>query len=426
MKVEVWLSTIGQRLDHADDTRTMLLARFLMEAGHTVTLWTSAYDHVRKEWRREWIGTAGEPLIMPNGLTVRFMKGCGYRRNIGLRRLIDHILAAQDFRRQAESLAVPDVVVASLPDHITAAEMVRYARAHGIPAIVDVRDKWPDVFHDYAPRLLKPFVRVALTIEGRRARRALSGANVLVAMMKSMLDWGLAKARRSGTADDRIFYLSTMNAVTRTSAPLSNLPRDTQALHGTLSGKMVFTFVGTFNRTQHPLLAIEAFERLANRPGFSVDSVALLVGGDGEGAHEVNQRIAALPFAHRLGWLKPDEMQAILVRSDVGLLPLNFPSPAFNNKAFAYLAAGLPIINCALGDLADLIDREKVGINVRGGDVTGFADAIASLAADPARVERMKALTRALYARSFDQRSTYLAYVEHITEITRRARDQVG
>ena len=113
--MDVWLSTIGQRLDHADNTRTMLLARFLIEAGHTVTLWTSAYDHIRKEWRREWIASAGGPLTMPDGLAVRFMKGCGYRRNIGLRRLLDHLLAARDFRAQAKLLPAPDIVVASLP-----------------------------------------------------------------------------------------------------------------------------------------------------------------------------------------------------------------------------------------------------------------------------------------------------------------------
>ena len=112
-------------------------------------------------------------------------------------------------------------------------------------------------------------------------------------------------------------------------------------------------------------------------------------------------------------------MRAILVRSDVGLLPLNFPSPAFNNKAFAYLAAGIPIVNCALGDLADLIDQEHVGLNVGGGDVAGFAEALATLAGDRARVEGMKERTRALFARSFDQRSTYRGYVEHIVRVSR-------
>src|SRR3546814_15925571 len=82
----------------------------------------------------------------------------------------------------------------------------------------------------------------------------------------------------------------------------------------------------------HPLLVIEAFELLSREPGFDSRRVRLLIGGDGVDAGEVDRRIAALPFARRLGWLKPPEMRAILTRSDVGLLPMNFASPAFNNK----------------------------------------------------------------------------------------------
>jgi hypothetical protein len=163
--MRIWLSTIGQRLDHADNTRTLLLARFLLGAGHEVLLWTSAYDHIRKEWRSEYADGKNDVWLMEDGLEVRFMKGCGYRFNVGVRRLVDHILAARDFRRQAAQLAPPDVVVASLPDHITAAAVVDYAKTVGAAAIIDVRDKWPDIFIDYAPTLLKPLVRLGLLSE---------------------------------------------------------------------------------------------------------------------------------------------------------------------------------------------------------------------------------------------------------------------
>lgn len=412
--MEVWLSTIGQRLDHAENTRTMLLARFLIARGHSVTLWTSAFDHIRKQWRTERDEAIDGCWVMPNGLKVRFMQGCGYRRNIGARRLYDHVLASRDFRRQADHLAKPDVVVASLPDHVTAAAMVDFAVAHDIPSLIDVRDKWPDIFHDYAPALLKPFVRLGLLFESRRARRAMQRATALVAMMHSMLDWGLAKAGRAATERDRVFYLATMEGADADSAPLSDLTEEHRQYLAAMAGKTVFTFVGTYNRTQHPLLVLEAFEILGRDQGFDPNAVGLLIGGDGVDVDEVDRRIAALPFAYRLGWLKPSEMRAILVRSDVGLLPMNFPSPAFNNKAFAYLACGIPILNGALGDLADLIADHEVGINVPAGNADALADTIRVLLADPARVAAMQANVRDLYARSFDQERTYTDYVRHI------------
>lgn len=424
--MEVWLSTIGQRLDHAENTRTMLLARFLIARGHSVTLWTSAFDHIRKQWRIECDEAIDGCWVMPNGLKVRFMQGCGYRRNIGARRLYDHVLASRDFRRQAEYLPRPDVVVASLPDHVTAAAMVDFAAAHDIPSLIDVRDKWPDIFHDYAPALLKPFVRFGMLFESRRSRQAMQRATALVAMMHSMLEWGLAKAGRAVTARDRVFYLATMEGADTDSAPLEDLTDEHREILAAMAGKTVFTFVGTYNRTQHPLLVVEAFEILVRDQGFDPGAVGLLIGGDGVDADEVDRRITALPFAHRLGWLKPPEMRAILVRSDVGLLPMNFPSPAFNNKAFAYLACGIPIVNGALGDLADLITDHQVGINVPAGNAAALADTIRGLLEDPARVATMQAKVRDLYARSFDQDQTYSDYVRHIEALVTECQQNQG
>lgn len=422
--MRIWLSTIGQRLDHADNTRTILLARFLLDAGHEVLLWTSAYDHIRKEWRSEYAAGKNDVWLMEGGLEVRFMKGCGYRFNVGVRRLVDHILAARDFRRQAAQLAPPDVVVASLPDHITAAAVVDYAKKVGAAAIIDVRDKWPDIFIDYAPALLKPLVRLGLLNESRRARRGLQQADALVAMMGSMLDWALAKAGREETADDRIFYLATTPKADADSAPMSDLSPANHAVMTSVADKTVFTFIGTYNRTQHPMLVLEAFAQLGKRKGFDADKVAVLIGGDGVDSDLVDRKIAELPFAHKLGWLKPPEMRAILVRSSVGMLPMNFASPAFNNKAFAYLACGIPIINGASGDLAELIDRENVGINVTAGDSASFADAAERLIADPALIDKMKQRTRALFAVSFDQDKIYSGYVAHIMAIAERRRSQ--
>ena len=423
--MQIWLSTIGQRLDHADNTRTMLLASYLIQRGHQVTLWTSAWDHIRKIWRDEWREHAGGSWTMPNGLVVRFMKGCGYSRNIGPRRLADHMLAARDFRRQARSLPRPDIAIASLPDHITAAAMVAEGRAAGFPVMIDVRDKWPDIFFDYAPPAMKPLVKAGLLLESRRAATALADADALVAMMRSMLDWGLAKAGRPATADDRIFYLATMEPNLVDSAPLSDISDANRRALEAASGRTIFTFVGTFNRTQHPALILDAVDRMRADPGFDPSSTAVMIGGDGVDGDAVRARIAGHAFVHDLGWLKPPEMRAILARSDVGLLPMNFASEAFNNKAFAYLASGLPILNGALGDLADLIAAEGVGINLPAGNPDALAAAMRELAADRPRVAAMKTRARTLYGQSFDQATISQDYVRHIEAVASR-RPQAG
>jgi glycosyltransferase involved in cell wall biosynthesis len=418
-KMQIWTSTIGQRLDGAENTRTMLLCDQLLRQGHEVTLWTSAYDHIRKQWREEWLAHGEAGYRMSNGLVVRFMKGCGYKSNVSVARLIDHILAARDLLRQAASLPAPDALVASLPDHITADAMVRYGRSVGATTFVDVRDKWPDIFIDHAPNLmLKLVVRTGLVFETARARRALRDADGLVAMMNSMMVWGLRKAGRNARETDRVFYLTTTPRNFGIDRPVVDLPAGVRAALAAVKGRTVFAFVGTFNRTQHPGLLLDAIDLLAARGQLDPGRVAFLIGGSGVGAEEITRRAGSYDCVHDLGWLDTGTMLEVLASSDVGLLLMNFASPAFNNKAFAYLASGIPIINGATGDLAELVEERGVGINVPGGNVEALADAIVRLASDATLLADGQAKVRVLFDELFDRDSNYAAYIAHIEAVT--------
>ena len=417
--MRIWTSTIGQRLDGAENTRTMLLCDHLLRQGHDVTLWTSAYDHIRKQWRDEWRAHGEAGYRLANGLHVRFMKGCGYKSNVSVSRLVDHVLAARDLRRQAALLPAPDAVIASLPDHITAEAMVRYGRSVGATTIVDVRDKWPDIFIDHAPNpILKLLVRAGLAWETARARRALRDADGLVAMMNSMMAWGLAKAGRKARDTDKVFYLTTTPRNFGTDRPATDLTPEVHNALKAVEGRTVFSFVGTFNRTQHPGLLLDAIDLLSERGQLDVERMAFLIGGSGTGADKIAQRCESYACVHDLGWLDTATMLEVLASSDVGLLLMNFPSPAFNNKAFAYLASGIPIINGATGDLADLIDERGVGVNVLGGDVEALAQAIVQLAAGGKLLDDYKARVRTLFDESFDRESNYAAYAAHVEGLT--------
>ncbi|MGZ8456578.1 MAG: glycosyltransferase [Gemmatirosa sp.] len=421
--MRIWTTVIGQRLDGADDTRSMLLCAELLRRGHEVTMWTSAYDHIRKVWRREWLESGGDAYRREDSLEIRFMKGCGYRTNVSVRRFADHWLAARDFLRQAPKLPRPDAIVASLPDHLTADAAVEFGRRHGVPTIVDVRDKWPDVFLDRAAGTrIAGIADAVLATEHRRSARLLRRADALVANMQSMMSWALDKADRTPTERERVFYLTPFARNFDVPAPV--LPADGAVAQtiAAVRGRTVLTFVGTFNRSQHPSLILDAVDRLAARGALDPERTAIVIAGDGVEAEEVRRRAAQHAHVHAVGWVNAEEMRALLAASDVGLLVMNFPSPAFNNKSFAYLASGLPIINGATGDLADLVDAEELGINVRGGDVDALAAAIAALASDDARRARMSANVRRLFEARFDRDANYRAYVDHVEHVARTCR----
>lgn len=408
---------MGQRLDGAENTRSMLLCAELVRRGHHVTMWTSAYDHIRKEWRREWLEHPEGFEV--DGLHVRFMKGCGYRTNVSLRRFADHYLAARDFARLAPSAPRPDAIIASLPDHFTADAAIAFANRHRIPTILDIRDKWPDVFVDrVGTSPLAALANFALLPEHRRTRRAVRGASAVVAVMQSLLEWGLKKGRRVATQHERVFYLTTSPRNFDVQRP-PVVDATMEEVLGRIRGRTVFAFVGTFNQTQHPSLILDAIDILAAEGRFDPSTSALVIAGDGNDAEEVRRRAARYPNVHYVGWVNARQMSALLGASDVGILAMNFASPAFNNKAFAYLASGLPIINGATGDLADMVSSERAGINVRAGDARALADAIAQLSQQPALRAEFTRNVRRLFLERFDREANYRAYADHVEAVAK-------
>lgn len=78
--MKIWLLQTGEQLpigQGARKLRTELLAEKLIERGHTVTWWTSCFDHLRKKWYfdQDTIFTASPSL------TIHALKGMAYRRN---------------------------------------------------------------------------------------------------------------------------------------------------------------------------------------------------------------------------------------------------------------------------------------------------------------------------------------------------------
>lgn len=114
--MRIWLVTIGEPLPCDGNGgerlyRAGILSAMLAQRGHEVVWWTSTFDHARKQQRFPTDAT----LRLESGVLLKLLHGCGYTRNVSLRRLIDHAILARKFTRQAEGMPSPDVVLCSLP-----------------------------------------------------------------------------------------------------------------------------------------------------------------------------------------------------------------------------------------------------------------------------------------------------------------------
>jgi len=180
---------------------------------------------------------------------------------------------------------------------------------------------------------------------------------------------------------------------------LPALPRDNAwaARHG-LAGRTVILYSGTLGLKHDPALLLELARRFAGR-----DDIRVVVVSEGLGADwlcENGQGLTSLmllpfqPYAELPSVLASADLLAAILEPDAGIYSV--PS-----KVLSYYCAGRPILAAIPPEnlAARTLLRTGAGVVVPPGDRSGFAEAAARLAADPA--ERARMAKNALdYARS--------------------------
>jgi glycosyltransferase involved in cell wall biosynthesis len=245
--MHVWLVTVGEPLPVLSGNsrlwRTGMVAQELIRRGHSVVWWTSRVDHFRKEFF-----TAAGPSLEPYaGLTIRLLEGDLYRRNVSVARLINHWQIGRNFAHESRNMLPPDLILCSFPTIELSLAAVRFARERGIPIVLDVRDLWPDIFLQPAPRWLRGALRALLWPYFAATRRALSGADAIIAVSGSYLEWGLAGAGRAGRPPDRVYPLAYDLPEQLDSARAAGLEMFRRL--GVKSDCIVCLFAGTLGRT---------------------------------------------------------------------------------------------------------------------------------------------------------------------------------
>jgi glycosyltransferase involved in cell wall biosynthesis len=143
-------------------------------------------------------------------------------------------------------------------------------------------------------------------------------------------------------------------------------------------------------------------------------AAALLVGshprlrfqivGDGVRRRELEHLAATLGLSDHVEFLgHREDVPALLAAADAFVLPSR--SEAFPNGAIEAMAAGIPVVACAVGGLLDLIQDGRTGLLVPPGDSNALAGALRGLIEDPARAHAIGTAGRRLVQQrySFDR-----------------------
>ena len=386
--------------------RTHMLCRALVARGHSVTWYTSSFDHYFKRQR----ASRDDRIEVGPGFAIEVLACRGYASNVSLSRILHNRQFARRFRQRF--LAAPDrpdMLVTDIPTTETAATVVALGRSGGIPTVLSVRDTWPDSFPDLLPRPVRPLAAPFISVLARQARFALRHATALVGISDQYLDWALARAGRSQGPLDAIVPLGYL--------PVELSASDAAELRANLGlAEPLFTvaFTGSWGHSADLSLVAAVAEACLSRP-----DIRFVIGGNPEGNPAMAARLRKLPNVRLLGWLGDRQIAAVLGEAGLGLLPYRTHAPqGLPNKAFEYFAYGTFQLSSLGGELQRFYRKTGAGEVVEPPTASAFTETILAHA-DGWRARPDRERLRTAFAEHYAAHHVYAGFAGHIETVAR-------
>lgn len=170
--------------------------------------------------------------------------------------------------------------------------------------------------------------------------------------------------------------------------------------------RLTVAFVGTL-KPWHGVPALLTAVALANasagaNAGAGADARwTVKIIGDGPGRKDLERAAAGLGVeAEFTGAVQPDAVPGLLHGCDAAAAPYPQPVPGRDDyfsplKVYEYLAAGMPIVATAVGQIPSIVEDGRTGLLVAPGDMSAFSAALQRLGADEALRERLGTEARA-------------------------------
>jgi glycosyltransferase involved in cell wall biosynthesis len=394
-------------LDEPGGTRHHELARFLASRGHHVTVIASPVSYLTGNSSRLPAKGQPPPSPIPYPLPVERGKTPGeevtilraYTYSALHRSFVHRVFSFFSFMASSFWLGLKvrevDLVWGTSPPIFQGVTAWALARLKRVPFLFEVRDLWP-AFAIQVGVLRNPLlVRASLWLERflyRHADRLMVNSPGFIEHVRQRGARQVALIPNG--ADAQMFDPAADGADFRAAG--------FRAANG-LQGKFVVLYAGAHGMSNDLGVVLEAAGRIRSR-----EEIAIVLLGDGKDKPALQRRAAELnlPNVHFLASIPKIEMPAALAAADACLAilkPIPLYATVYPNKVFDYMAAGRAVILAIDGVIREVIESSGAGISVPPGDPAALAEAICSLADNPARAREMGKQGRQQVEANFDR-----------------------
>ena len=379
-----------------------------------MTYWTSTFNHQQKYQRARALTTYAES----RGYRVTLLPAGSYSGHVSPQRIRSHGQAAKAFRRAANDLEPPDVLLSGYPTIEFAYSGVQYAASRGIASIVDVRDQWPDIIRQHIPAPLRPFASPVLQRWTQMQRYAVRHATAVVGISDEFVDWALAAGNRARGDLDRAFHLAP---------PVSRLsPQQvddaaafwSRTVGEKSDGDIWGVYAGNLSSRTDIVTVARATQLMSSQASGRL-KIIVCGSGDSEAVlHQLARDNSSLVIA---GQRNAAEVHAILRLADFGIIPYLNSSDflmSYPNKLGEQLSHGLPILTGLEGISGALLARHDLRFPYQATDAESCARVLDQLVATGV-TRQQEDEARSVYRDQFNPAHIYPSYADHVELVAR-------
>lgn len=390
------------------DYRLALVGKALAAAGYESIWWTANFSHHFKRYRSEgW-----EDREVVPGFTLRLVPTASYTKNVSVGRLRFQRRFAANVLARGRREPRPSLIFGVDPPQPIGTLSRKLAQHHRVPLVLDVMDQWPELFALALPAPIRPAAPLIFWPWRRVRARNYESASAITALAENYLKIALTDAPSTRNKPHFTAFngidVEEFRAVLRNPVPLPPLPAKSPA-------DVWAIYAGTLGSNYD----VDGIMAAATELKSMQSRVTILVAGSGPRVPDLQDFIArnALTNLHYLGKLDHDVLISLYGRCDIGIAPYGPQSNVeMPDKAYDYLAAGLPIVNSLRGELADFLARSGTGVQYEAGNGAELARQLDTLARDEAA---RTAMARRAWEEGtrFDARVQYAKFAPLIAQL---------
>ena len=412
----IWIFQTGEPL-HCDlgnprPMRAMNLANKLASYDYNVVIWSSAFYHQEKLHRCRTFST----IKISEKISINLIPSVGYKKNIGLLRLLDHAQLA--FRLNSVlkrySGQLPNVAFIGFPPIETAFVLTRWLKRRLVPTILDIKDQWPQIFVDKFPVKLKPIARFFFSPYFILAKATFESSTVICSMSDSFLRWASLFSGRPQTQNDMVIPLVAPNAkVSSIELELARKWWDERGVNNSIMHR--FVFVGSIS----PAFDFKPIRYLAKRFLDEGVDCQIVICGHGSESEAVSEMMAGLSNVIMPGWIDQPKINILYGLTTAALAPyVNISNFTDNipNKVIDCFSFSLPLVTSLDGEVETLVKEFNVGLHYSNNEELYIA--AMALISDYSYRDELSKNSHNLYRNKFDFDVVYDRFIENIKKIS--------